>query len=202
MRSDLELSTLFVVDDDQAVRDSLCFLAEAAGIRAQTFESAQAFLDAYDDSPGCLVTDIRMPGMNGLDLQEHLRAAGFTLPIIVLTGHGDVPAAVRALKAGATDFVEKPFEPERLLALVRESLTADLVTREASDRRADIRARLDELTRREREVMEHVVTGEANKVIAIELGISERTVEIHRGRVMRKMAVRSVAELVALVHDA
>lgn len=193
-------ATVFVVDDDEAVRESIQLLVESAGLAVEVFASARAFLESYDPGRhGCLVTDIRMPGMSGLELQEHLAASGVTLPVIVLTGHGDVPAAVRALKAGAVDFVEKPFQPQALLDLIGQAIDRDSRIREASAREAAVAERLESLTPREREVMELVVAGKANKVIAAELDISERTVELHRGRIMRKMKVRSLADLMRLV---
>jgi len=193
-------ATVFVVDDDEAVRDSLELLVATTGLAVETFASAREFLDAYDpERAGCLVTDIRMPGMSGLELQEHLVALGASIPVIVLTGHGDVPAAVRALKAGAVDFVEKPFKPQALLDLINQAIARDRETREAMAREGAIAERLASLTPREREVMELVVAGKANKVIAVELDISERTVELHRGRIMKKMKARSLAELMRLV---
>ena len=184
---------VFVVDDDPALRDSIALLARAEGLAARTFDSAQSFLDAWDRSePGCLIVDFRMPGLSGLDLQERLAGDGDAPPIIFLTGHGTVPAAVHALKAGAMDFLEKPFDPATLLARVQEALARD------RRRRSDAR-RFDALTRREHEVLEQVASGKANKVIAANLGISERTVEQHRARGMRKIGVRSVAALVRLM---
>lgn len=192
--------TVFIVDDDDAVRDALKLLMESAGLRAETYATGQAFLNACrPERAGCLVLDIRMPGLSGLELQERLSAAGISLPVIMLTGHGDVPAAVRALKAGAVDFLEKPYESERLLERIRQAIARDAEERVASDLQAEAAQRLEQLTPREREVMELVVAGKANKVIAFELHISERTVELHRGRIMRKMGVRSLPELVRLI---
>jgi len=186
-------AAVFVVDDDPAVRDSIAMLLRAEGLEVRTFDSARSFLVEWERStPGCLIIDLRLPGLSGLDLQEHLAGDDNTPPIIFLTGYGTVPAAVRALKAGAMDFLEKPFDPAVLLALVREALARDRA------RRADIR-RLDALTRREREVLERVAEGDTNKVIAANLGISVRTVELHRARGMRKLRVRSVADLVRLM---
>ena len=188
-----EEAAVFVVDDDPAVRDSIAMLVRAEGLEARTFDSARSFLVEWERStPGCLIIDLRLPGLSGLDLQEHLAGDDNTPPIIFLTGYGTVPAAVRALKAGAMDFLEKPFDPAVLLALVREALARDRA------RRADIR-RLGALTRREREVLEEVAEGDTNKVIAVNLGISVRTVELHRARGMRKLRVRSVADLVRLM---
>lgn len=188
-----EEAAVFVVDDDPAVRDSIAMLLRAEGLEVRTFDSARSFLVEWERStPGCLIIDLRLPGLSGLDLQEHLAGDDNTPPIIFLTGYGTVPAAVRALKAGAMDFLEKPFDPAVLLALVREALARDRA------RRADIR-RLGALTRREREVLEKVAEGDTNKVIAANLGISVRTVELHRARGMRKLRVRSVADLVRLM---
>ena len=192
--------TVFIVDDDPGVREGLSRLVRSAGYPVECFETAAAFLETWRDGrPGCLVTDIRMPGMSGLELQERMRAQGSSIPTIVLTGFGDVPGAVRALKGGALDFLQKPFEPDVLLVRIAEALREDARTREASAQAAEIRSRLTKLTPREREVMAHVIDGKANKVIALELGISERTVELHRGRVMRKVGARSVAQLIRQV---
>ena len=192
--------TVFIVDDDAAVREGLSRLVRSAGYPVECFETAGAFLETWRDGrPGCLVTDIRMPGMSGLELQERMRAEGSSIPTIILTGFGDVPGAVRALKGGALDFLQKPFEPDVLLVRIAEALKKDARVREASARAAEVRSRLTKLTPREREVMAHVIDGKANKVIALELGISERTVELHRGRVMRKVGARSVAQLIRQV---
>ena len=192
--------TVFVVDDDRAVRESLALLVQSVGLEVETFASAGEFLDAYrPDRRGCLITDIRMPGMSGLELQERLTEDGYHIPVIVLTGFGDVPAAVRALKGGAVDFVEKPFNPQALLDLVQQALVRDTELREQAAREADLAERMALLTPREREIMALIVAGKANKVIAIDLSISERTVELHRGRIMKKMQARSVAELMRIV---
>jgi two-component system response regulator FixJ len=193
-------ATVFVVDDDQAVRDSLQQLLQAVGLRVQTYVSARDFLLAYrPDTPGCLVLDIRMPGMGGLDLQAQLVEQGVQLPIIFLTGHGDVPAAVRALKAGAMDFLQKPVNSQSLLDLVQQAIRRDGEARAQSAERSEVVRRLATLTPREREVLDRMVAGKANKVIAVELAISERTVEFHRGKIMKKMCARSLAELVNMV---
>jgi len=190
-------STVFVVDDDDAVRDGLRMLLESAGLQAQSFRSPEEFIAGYrPDRAGCLVLDIRMPGMSGLELQQRLPALGIALPVIILTGHGDVPAAVQALKSGAVDFIEKPFDAELLLERIRGALARDAESRRREAGRARCGERLARLTPREREVMKLMVAGKANKVIATELGISERTVELHRSRVMRKMQARSLPELV------
>jgi FixJ family two-component response regulator len=192
--------TIFVVDDDASVRDSLEYLFRSVGLRSLKFASAAAFLDAFDpQSPGCLVLDVRMPGMGGLELQEELVARGSSLPIIFVTAHGDVPMAVQAVKDGAVDFLIKPFRDQELLDKVQQAVLQDAQTRERLENRGGIVERMASLTPREREVMELVVDGKANKVIAIDLGISQRTVEIHRARVMEKMHAASVAQLVQLV---
>lgn len=194
-------ATVFVVDDDQAVRDSLRQLLQAVGLRVQIYASARDFLAAYQpDTPGCLVLDIRMPGMGGLDLQAQLIRQGMRLPIIFLTGHGDVPAAVRALKAGAMDFLQKPVNSQSLLDLVQQAIRRDAEARVQSAEESEITRRLAALTAREREVVDMMVGGKANKVIAMELDISERTVEFHRGNIMKKMRARSLAELVNMIN--
>ena len=191
---------VFIIDDDPDVRESLSRLVRAAGFAVEAFDSADAFLSAFvEDRPGCLVTDIRMPGMNGLELQERMRSEGSSMPTIVLTGHGDVPGAVRALKGGAIDFLQKPYEPDVLLVRIAEALAKDARTREAKEQAAEVESRLSQLTPRERQVMSLVIEGKANKVIAIDLGISERTVELHRGRVMHKLGARSVPDLIRKV---
>jgi FixJ family two-component response regulator len=195
-----EAPTVFVVDDDPRVVESLQFLLGSMGLKSQTYLSADEFLHAYDPRrPGCLLLDVRMPGMSGLDLQARLREMGSTLPIIFVTAHGDVPMAVNAVKAGAIDFLEKPFRHQELLAKVQDALEEDARTRAALDDVSEIEARLGSLTPREREVMAMVVDGKANKNIARALGISQRTVEIHRARVMEKMKARSLSMLVRLV---
>ena len=192
-------STVFVVDDDAAMRDSLRWLLQSIGLAVESYASAEEFLGRYaEDQPGCLVLDVRMPGMSGLTLQETLVARGVTLPVIVITGYGEVPTAVRALKAGALDFIEKPFNDDVLLERVRQALDKDRTARAARSKQTEARARFAQLTAREREVMELVTAGKANKVIAAELGLSPKTVEVHRANVMRKMEADSVAELVRL----
>lgn len=191
---------VFVVDDDAAVRESLAMLLQSVGLEVAVYPNARAFLDAFDsDQPGCLIADLRMPGMNGLELQERLAARQAIIPVIVLTGHGDVPAAVRALKGGAVDFVEKPFDPAALVERVHQALRGDAETRASAALAAVVAGHEATLTPREREILGLVVIGKANKVIASDLGISERTVELHRARIMRKMHARSLAELVRLV---
>ncbi len=189
--------TIYVIDDDEAMRDSMTWLLEGEGYRVACFDSAAAFLKARrDDLRGCLVLDVRMPDMSGLELHEKLDALGSTLPIIFVTGHGDVPMAVGALQRGACDFIEKPFHDEDLLVRIRRAL--ELEAELAARRRQDdaIVHRIGQLTQREREVMELVVAGKLNKQIADQLNISMKTVEAHRARVMEKMGVRTLAELV------
>ena len=193
-------ATVFIVDDDVGVLDALRFLLRSVEIAAQTYESAQAFLDAYDpDRPGCLVLDIRMPGMSGMELQQRLTSMGSALPIIFLTAHADVPMAVKAVKAGATDFIQKPFRDQELIDKIHAALDENARLRERMAQVREIKARLDGLTPREREVMDLVIEGKSNKAIARELGLSQRTVEIHRARVMEKMQTKSVAQLVQVV---
>lgn len=191
---------VFVVDDDEAMRDSMAWLLEANGLTVRMFASAAAFLNAYhEDMAGCLVLDVRMPGMNGLELHERLQGLHSTLPVIFVTGHGDVPMAVSALKKGAADFIEKPFNNKEILGLIEQCLAVEREQFSQRRRRAEIDKRLASLTPREREVMELMSAGRLNKQIADELGISIKTVEVHRGRVMDKMEVRSLAELVQCV---
>lgn len=196
-------ATVFIVDDDDAVRESLAFLMKSVHHKTETFPSAQAFLDSYNaNRAGCLVLDIRMPGMSGLELQDKLNQMGSILPIIFITGHGDVPMAVKAIKAGAADFVQKPFRDQELIERIGEVLEEDGHTRAEKLQRNEILRRMETLTEREREVMEQVVNGKANKVVAIDLNVSQRTVEIHRANVMEKMKARSLAQLVRLVMKA
>lgn len=192
-------TTVFVVDDDEAVRDSLSALLEVSGFRAKPFESAVAFLGSNGpNEQGCIVADIRMPGMDGLQLQLELKKRGCRTPVIVVTGHGDVPLAVKAMKAGAVDFLEKPFDEAVLLESIRRALAGSDEPAEHSAATDELRQRLATLTPREREVLERVVVGKANKVVAYELSISPRTVEIHRGRLMHKMGARNLAALVRM----
>lgn len=198
-------TTVFLVDDDDAVRDSLATLLESEGHAVEPFPSALAFLDAIDPRRrGCLLVDVRMPGMGGLELQETLNAQGVSLPVIVMTGHADVPLAVRAMKAGALDFLEKPFADESLLASIRAALAEDAARREANKPQASAETleRLAQLTPRERDVLEGLVAGHPNKVIAHMLTISPRTVEIHRARVMEKMQAKSLSHLVRMAIEA
>jgi two-component system, LuxR family, response regulator FixJ len=198
--STLVRPTIFVVDDDAAVRDALKLLLRSVGHAVETFGSAQEFLDAYgEDRAGCLVLDIRMPGMSGLELQQKLNEKHSILPIIFITGHGDVPMAVEAMQAGAVDFIQKPFRDQDLIDRINQALEKDSSNRAALGERNDIRRRLETLTPREREVLDLVVHGKANKVIAGDLKLSQRTVEIHRARVMEKMQASSLAHLVRMV---
>ena len=194
------ISKVFIVDDDQGVRESVRILMRSIGAESEAFPSAQDFLDAYDPAkPGCLVLDVRMPGMSGLELQEQLASLGSTLPIIFITAHGDVPMAVEAVKAGAMDFVQKPFRDQELIDKIQVALAENARVRKKLEDRSRIAERIASLTPREHEVMEMVVEGNANKVIAIDLGLSQRTVEIHRARVMKKMEADSAPQLVQMV---
>ena len=192
--------TVFIVDDEEAVRDSLQWLLESSGLSVALFDSAEAFLSSYQpDQPGCLVVDVRMPGMSGLELQEHLAAQHYSIPVIFITGHGDVPMAVQAVKHGAVDFLEKPFNDKELLQIIQRCLEQDRQHRERKQLSDNTSNRLASLTPREREVMQLVVAGKLNKQIADQLNISIKTVEAHRAKVMEKAGVNSLAELVQLV---
>lgn len=192
-------STVYVVDDDDGMRRALNLLLNTVGYKTAAFASPKEFLENFrPDVPGCLVLDIRMPGMSGLELQQHLNRMGSMLPVIFITGHGDVPMAVQAMKEGAFEFVQKPFRDQDLLDRINHALELDKENRSTLALRADVSQRFESLTPREKQVMAMVVDGAANKVIAIDLGLSERTVEIHRAKVMEKMGARSVAHLVKL----
>ncbi len=192
--------TVFIVDDDEEVRAAIKLLMDSVGLAAETFASAQDYLDRFDPQrPGCLVLDIRMRGMSGLDLQDRLTAEPLHPPIIIITGHGDVPMAVRAVKAGAVDFIEKPFNDQALLDAVHRAVEQDAERRGRASRLADIKTRLERLTPREREILDLVVAGSRNKVIAIDLGISQSTVEAHRAKVMEKMDARSLSDLMRMM---
>jgi len=198
-----EAALVHIVDDDPAVRDSLQLLLDAAGLGARTYSSAAEFLvSAGALRSGCVLTDVRMPDIDGLTLQRRLTELGSRLPVVVMTGHGDVPIAVEALKIGATDFLEKPFDDERLLRILRDALKTSQAMREKFIARDLIRDRLASLTRREREVLDKLVEGLPNKTIAYDLGTSPRTVEVQRARVMEKMAAKSLPDLVRMVLDA
>jgi two-component system response regulator FixJ len=192
--------TVFVVDDDDAVRDSLRMLLKSAGVHAEACASAQEFLSTYDGSqPGCLVLDVRMPGMSGLEMQHELNMRGLTMPVIFITGHGDIPMAVEAMQHGAFDFLQKPFRDQELLDRVQRALVRDTENRVRLRHTDRIRERLASLSPREREVLDLVTQGKANKMVAGDLGVSQRTVEIHRAHVMQKMEAGSLAELVRMM---
>lgn len=194
--------TVFVIDDDDAVRDSLGMLLRSVDLPVETFDSGIAFLERYKpDLSGCIVLDIRMPKMSGLETQQRLRELGCRLPVIFITGHGDIPMAVQAIKEGAADFIQKPFRDQDLLDRIHSALAEDNRLRSEDSQRATLSTRYDSLTDREREVMLMVVAGKANKVIALDLNLSQRTVEIHRARVMEKMQARSLADLVKMAID-
>ena len=188
-----------VIDDDEAMRDSLAFLLDCAGLNARTYESAPRFLEGLERlERGCVVTDIRMPDMTGLELVERLKALGVPDPVIVITGHGDVPLAVEAMKNGVVDFIEKPFSEERLLDAVRSALSRGEDVREEEQRKQRVRDRIEALSGRERQVLDGLLEGKPNKIIAFDLGISARTVEIYRANVMTKMEAGSLSELVKM----
>ena len=191
-----------VVDDDDAVRNSLRLLLKSVGLPTVTYPSAQAFLDAWHPTqPGCLVLDVRMPGMSGLELQQELNRRGAIVPVIFISGHGDIPMAVEAIQHGAFDFLQKPFRDQELIDRVQRALAADQANRDALGQRDAVRRRYESLTPREQEVLSLVTQGKANKVMAGDLGVSQRTVEIHRARVMEKMGAQSLAQLVRMVID-
>jgi two-component system response regulator FixJ len=196
------IPTVFVVDDDNAVRNSLRLLLKSVGLASQPLGSAAEFLEGYRPSqPGCLVLDVRMPGMSGLELQRELNLRGATIPVIFITGHGDIPMAVEAMQQGAFDFLAKPFRDQELIDRVQRALAKDAMTRGSLKERERIRERLDSLTPREREVLALMIQGKPNKIMAHELGVSQRTVEIHRARVMEKSGAGSLAQLVRMVMD-
>jgi two-component system, LuxR family, response regulator FixJ len=197
MPSDLQV--VHVIDDDDAVRDSLTFLLRTVGIEVRSYPSAGAFLDAVAGAQlKCVITDVRMPGMSGIDLLRRLRELKIDVPVIVITGHGDVPLAVEAMKIGAADFLEKPFDDDALLASVRSALERQNGDAKRSSERADIEARMSALSKRERDVLGGLIAGHANKQIAFDLGISPRTVEIYRANLMNKMQAGSLSELVRM----
>ena len=189
--------TVFIIDDDEAVRDSLKMLMRSVDQTVEAFSSPSEFLEVYDENrPGCIVLDIRMPGMSGIELQSRLNGMHCLLPIIFITGHGDVPMAVQAIKNGAMNFIQKPFRDQELLDLVTDALKLDTQQRKELLEHKEILRRLSTLTDREREVLHRVVEGKANKVIAADINLSQRTIEIHRSRVMEKMGTKSLAHLV------
>lgn len=194
-----ETQTVHVVDDDAAARDSLQFLLESARLKVETHDSAGAFFARLPSlSPGCIITDVRMPGLSGIDLLKHIHNKPSPIPVIVITGHGDVALAVEAMKHGAVDFFEKPFDDERLLAAVRSALNSRFTSRQTEAEKTAILAKAAALTPRERQVLDGLVAGRANKQIAFDLSISPRTVEIYRANVMSKMDVTSLSELVKI----
>jgi FixJ family two-component response regulator len=194
--------TVYIVDDDEGVRNSLRFLLKSVGLASRALPSAREFLDSYTaDQPGCLVLDVRMPGMSGLELQQQLNLRGAMIPVIFITGHGDVPMAVEAMQHGAFDFLQKPFRDQDLIDRIQHALQRDARSRGAVMQHAKIRERLASLTPREREVLALMTRGLPNKVMAAELGVSQRTVEIHRARVMEKSGAGSLAQLVRMMLD-
>lgn len=200
MANEIKEPLVYIVDDDEEVRSAVQLLMESVGLRVQPFESANAFLEDFDpEMPGCILLDIRMPGMNGLDLQELLVKRNVFTPVIIISGHGDIPMAVRAVKAGALDFIEKPFNDQFLLDSVHRALELDEKKRGIASEQAEIRARYESLTQRERDVLEQVINGKRNKVIADVLSISQSTVEAHRAKVMEKMQANSLSALMRMV---
>ena len=192
-------ATVFVIDDDPSVRNSLKRLIQSIGFQVKTFDSAQAFLEqGTRDKPGCLILDVRMPGMSGIELQKQLTNAGRRMPIIFITGHGSIPMSVKAVKAGAVDFIEKPFDDQKLIDAINTALKEDENYRLEQAEIKDVQRRADSLTPREHEVFSLVVSGMLNKQIAFDLGMSEKTVKVHRARVMRKMKAESLADLVRM----
>jgi RNA polymerase sigma factor (sigma-70 family) len=195
-----EAPIVFVVDDDSSVRSSLKFLLSTVGLHAEAFDSADSFLrNKCSDVPSCLVLDVRLPGLSGLDFQRELAARNICIPIVFLTGHGDIPMSVRAMKAGAVEFLTKPFRDQDLLDAVRVALDRDRARREQEKEMADLRTRFDSLTSREQEVVSMVVAGMLNKQIAAELGTAESTVKVQRSRAMEKMKAESLADLIKMI---
>ena len=197
-----EAATVLVVDDDASVRKALARSIQAAGLNVKTFASARQFLDqGPPEGPGCLVLDVRMPGLSGLDLQAELKSRNIPTPIIFITGHGDIPVSVKAMKGGAVDFLTKPFKVANLIQVIQEAIQKDERLQASRAKAAEVQCRIQTLTPREREVLGLVVQGLLNKQIAVELGAAEPTVKVHRGRVMQKMQVASVADLVRAVEQ-
>jgi two-component system, LuxR family, response regulator FixJ len=196
-------ATVFIVDDDTGVRSSIRVLLKSVGLATTPLASAQEFLAAFDPAqPGCLILDIRMPGMSGMELQQELNLRGAIIPVIFITGHGDIPMAVEAMQHGAFDFLQKPFRDQDLIDRIQKALARDRENRASLQEHGRIKAKLESLTPRETEVLNLMTQGKQNKVMAAELGLSQRTVEIHRAHVMEKMGVSSVAQLVRMVLDA
>jgi two-component system response regulator FixJ len=192
-------AVVHLIDDDEDIRRALAFLLSTAGLAVRVHESALKFLESLDTlQPGCIVSDVRMPGMDGLELQQRLKAMGVKMPIIIMTGHADVPLAVQAMKAGAVDFIEKPFDDEILLSAIRIAVNVYDKNGQSSMEIAQIQARLDTLSPREKDVLKGLLAGHANKTIAYDLELSPRTVEVHRASVMSKMKARSLSELVRM----
>ncbi len=195
--------TVFVIDDDASIRKSLSRLLRSAGYTAETFSSAEEFLRReHFEGAGCILLDVQMTGLSGMDLQEELNKADYHMPIVFITGHGDIPMSVEAMKKGAVDFLTKPFDDEQLLQALRAAIEKDQNARAEYTEVLEIRRRIELLTPREDEILRYVVTGMLNKQIALKLGIAEKTVKVHRGRVMEKLGVDSVAELVRLAEKA
>jgi two-component system response regulator FixJ len=193
----MDQATVFIVDDEEAVRDSIAMLLRSVRLQTRCFVDAAEFLERYrPEEPGCLVIDVRMPRMSGLELQQELNRRGWTLPLIFITGHGDVPMAVEAMRAGALDFLQKPFKDDDLIRRVQKALEQDAAERASLQQRDALRSRFETLTPRERDVARRIAAGEANKVVALELALSERTVELHRANLMQKLGLRNLAQLV------
>ncbi len=192
-------ATVFVVDDDPAIRKSLRWLIESVGLKVQTHELASEFLESYSpDHPGCLVLDVRIPGMSGLELQEKLRERGYDIPVIIVSGYGDVPMAVRAMKAGAVDFLEKPVSDQVLLDYIQKGIERDIKNKANREQNKELVERKATLTRRENEVMKYVVSGFSSREIAEKLNVSFKTVEAHRAKIMKKMQAKSVPKLIQM----
>jgi FixJ family two-component response regulator len=195
-------ATVFVIDDDEAIRQSLKLLFHSVRLPVTLYASAQEFLHSFKaDQPGCLVVDVRMPGMSGLELQQELNLRGAMIPVIFITGHGDISMAVEAMQHGAFDFLPKPFRDQDLLDRIQRAIEKDAADRSEVGRDEKIRERLESLTPREREVLELVIAGKPNKIMAADLGVSQRTIEIHRARVMEKMSAGSLAQLVRMTME-